>query len=179
MITPNFKEKIESGLVGFGGAVILAGSGSDESHIEKITSSLAKYGILFDVRVVSAHKQGPRLSEIVSEYDSMKGFFAYIAVSGGTDALSGTLSFISYRPVISCPPDHLNMSCLTNPSGSSNAYIARPENAARFIAQMFSYFNSSYLDKIKGEIDKKKQNLEQDDERLRKKYSDVSGAAHG
>eukprot|EP00666_Eupelagonemidae_sp_cell4sb_P017931 gene17931-biopygen4662 len=45
-----------------------------------------------------------------------------IGCAGGTDALSGTASFLSNWPVVSCPPDGDNESCLRNPPGSSNAY---------------------------------------------------------
>ena len=61
-----------------------------------------------------------------------------IAVAGGTDALSGTLSFHSLHPVVSCPPDPPNESCLRNPPGSSNATVYSPRNAARFVAQLFA-----------------------------------------
>ncbi len=169
MITPEFKEKIERG---FGGAVILAGSGSDEAHIDKLAKHLKEYEIPFEVRVASAHKQCNKLRKILEEYDALEGPLVYLAVAGGTDALSGTLSFTSLRPTITCPPDHLNMSGLTNPPGSSNAYIARPENAARFIAQMFSSNNSGYKNKLTDEMEKKRQGLELDDESLRTKYAE-------
>ena len=167
MIESKFKEQVEKGL---GCAVILAGSGSDEPHLEKLVNSLDKYGIPFEVRVVSAHKQNDKLLEIIGEYDSWNGPLAYIAVAGGTDALSGTVSYHSFRPTISCPPDDLNRSCLTNPSGSSNAYIIKTDNVARFVAQMFSNLNPNYREIIIKEISKKKQDLESADLRLREKY---------
>ncbi len=87
--------------------------------------------------------------ELLKEYDAIEGALAYIAVAGGTDALSGTASWNTYRPVISCPPDAPNGSCLTNPPGSSNVYVAKPDNAARFLAQMFSAVNPSYKEMIR------------------------------
>merc|ERR1712224_674431 len=62
-----------------------------------------------------------------------------IGCAGGTDALSGTASYLSRHPVVSCPPDGMNQSCLTNPPGSSNAFIVKPSNVARFAAQMFAH----------------------------------------
>merc|ERR1719247_2263400 len=56
----------------------------------------------------------------------------------GTDALSGTASYLSKFPVVSCPPDGMNNTCLTNPPGSSNAFIVKPSNIAKFAAQMFA-----------------------------------------
>ena len=57
-----FRQLVESGM---GCAVIMAGSGSDDkpkvggkpSHVERIASSLEKYGIPYRVRICSAHKQ--------------------------------------------------------------------------------------------------------------------------
>merc|ERR1712007_372429 len=62
-----------------------------------------------------------------------------VGCAGGTDALSGTASYLSKHPVISCPPDGMNNSCLTNPPGSSNAFIVKPANVAKFAAQIFSH----------------------------------------
>ena len=122
-----------------GYVVILAGSDSDISHIKKITASLKKYDIPHKAILCSAHKQPYRLMDIINQYNEANGSLVFIAVAGGTDALSGTLAFHSRYPVISCPPDAPNQSCLTNPLGSSNAYIQKPENVARFIAQMYSH----------------------------------------
>ncbi len=167
-ITPIFREQVERGL---GCVVILAGSGSDDPQIKKVADALLKYGVPYEVRIASAHKQGDRLREIVAEYDSLNGPLAYIAVAGGTDALSGTSSFISYRPTISCPPDAPNMSCLTNPPGSSNLYITRPENAARAVAQIFSYANPAYRAALTTEIEKKRGSLVEDDTTMQIKYA--------
>ncbi len=158
-----------------GCAVILAGSGSDELHIEKIAASLQKYGVPYEVRIASAHKQRDTLLDIVGEYDAIGGQLAYIAVAGSTDALSGTISFCSWRPTISCPPDHFNMSCITNPPGSSNAYVGRPENVGRFVAQLFASRNTVYRNTLLREISKKINELEESDELVRVKYSKQQG----
>ncbi len=141
----NFREDVEKGL---GAAVILAGSNSDAAHVRKIAEALGKYGIPFDVRFASAHKQPEKVMRLVREYDEMKGALAYIAVAGMTDALSGMVSYHSTRPVVSCPPDAPNSTCLTNPPTSSNVTVYHPSNAARFIAQMFSHLNPAYAEAI-------------------------------
>ncbi len=171
-----FKEQVEHNL---GCVVVLAGSGSDEEHIDSIAKSLKAYGIPFEVRVISAHKQGRKTLDTVAEYDSLDGALAYVAVAGGTDALSGTVSFISYRPTVSCPPDHPNMSCINNPSGSSNAYIANAGNVGRFVAQMFSSLNPRYRSKIEEERRLKIERLDQDDVRLRRKHGGGKTSYHG
>ena len=168
MAAESFREQVEKGL---GAVVIFAGSGSDEAHIDKIVNGIRKYGLPVEVRVKSAHKQSEELLRAMQEYDNLCGPLVYIAVAGGTDALSGTISYNSLRPTISCPPDHINMSGLTNPLGSSNAYIGRPENAARFIAQMFSGINPYCRVILFREITEKRAALENDDKRLQNKYS--------
>jgi len=156
-------------LVKKGLAVILAGSDSDKEHIAKITSELEKFGIPYDVRIASAHKQPEKVVAIVRRYDQINiPSLVYIAVAGMTDALSGMASYHSVRPVISCPPDSTpNPTCLTNPPGSSNATIYNPKNTARFIAQMFSYAHYEYADAIRKQNNSKETALEEADKNSR------------
>jgi len=146
-----------------GCAVIMAGSISDINHIHEIVKSLEMYEIPYDIRICSAHKQPDKLMDIINEYNGVSGLMAYIAVAGGTDALSGTLSYHALGPVISCPPDSPNASCLNNPSGSSNAYIAKPENVGRFIAQMYAAVNPKYKSIIEEEKTEKISKLKKAD----------------
>ncbi len=125
-------------------AVILAGSGSDEEHIDKLVGELNKYEVLSRVHIASAHKQGSRVEEVVKEYDRVNGNIVYVCVAGGTDALSGTVSWLTNRPTISSPPDGWNESCLRNPPGSSNATFFNYKNAARFVAQVGTTTNPKY-----------------------------------
>lgn len=158
-----FREIVESDR---GAAVIFAGSDSDEPHILKITEGLTKYGIPFQVRIVSAHKEPERLMKIVREYDTFDGPLVYIAVAGAVDALSGILSFNSTRPTITCPPDHPNDSGIKNPAGSSNAYVGRPDNTARYAAQILSLVSRNYGEAVAQEAQKKRSSLLTADERF-------------
>jgi len=146
-----------------GCAVILAGSASDRPHVEKIARSLQDYGIPHEVRICSAHKEPERLMGILREYEGLGGAIAYIAVAGGTDALSGTLSFHALAPVISCPPDAPNPSCLANPPGSSNAVVYDPRNAGRFVAQLFAPYNPQIAERLRRSRDEKLRALESSD----------------
>lgn len=147
-----------------GFVVILAGSNSDQQHIDNISRACADYGLKHQVRICSAHKEPERFMDLIKKYDAIPGALAYIAVAGGTDALSGTVSFQSIRPVVSCPPDAPNNSCLTNPPTSSNTYVANPKNAARFIAQMFSHLpDTEYAQKLLQEIQSKIGKLQEAD----------------
>merc|ERR1711881_828585 len=99
---------------------------------------LAKFEIQSEIRICSAHKQPGRLQTVIAEYSTYPGPLMMVGCAGGTDALSGTASYLANFPVVSCPPDGMNNTCLTNPPGSSNAFICKPANIAKFAAQMFS-----------------------------------------
>jgi len=122
-------------------AVIMAGSDSDMPHLETLKKELAKFQIPSQIRICSAHKQPSRLEATLALYNKSVEPVVIVGCAGGTDALSGTASYLSRHPVVSCPPDGMNQSCLNNPPGSSNAYILRPANVARFAAQVFSMQN--------------------------------------
>ena len=107
---------------------------------------------------------------MVREYNEVEGLIAYVAVAGGTDALSGTLSYYALGPVISSPPDGQNLSCLNNPLGSSNAYIARPANVGRFIAQIYAGINPRLKELLEGENERKINSLEQADIEFQSSY---------
>jgi len=153
-----------------GCAIILAGSDSDQPHVEKIIHSLEEFKIPFRVRICSAHKQVTQLMSIIEEYNQIDGALALIAVAGGTDALSGTLSFHALCPVISCPPDGSNDSSLRNPPGSSNATIVNPKNVGRFVAQLFAPFNPELRDRLQVSQRSKILRLEEKDREYQEKY---------
>eukprot|EP00754_Rhynchopus_humris_P041212 Rhum_TRINITY_DN24812_c0_g1::Rhum_TRINITY_DN24812_c0_g1_i1::g.180449::m.180449/K01923/purC; phosphoribosylaminoimidazole-succinocarboxamide synthase len=122
-------------------AMIFAGSDSDIEHMEKLAKELASYGIPSHKRVCSAHKQALKLDAAVEYYNTSIEPLVIIGCAGGTDALSGTASWSSLFPIVTCPPDGskgINESCLKNPPGSSNAYVHSPGNVAKFVAQTFS-----------------------------------------
>ncbi|VVB81018.1 N5-carboxyaminoimidazole ribonucleotide mutase [uncultured archaeon] len=138
-----------------GFVVIMAGSDSDKPHIDLIVAALNGYGIKNQVRIASAHKEPGVVESLVRLYDSEKFPVVYVAVAGKTDALSGMISFLSVNPVVSCPPDHPNASCLNNPPGSSNAYVGDPKNLARYVAQTFSHLDPQIRQKLENERDGK------------------------
>ena len=166
MIDRLFEERMRSGL---GCAVVMAGSHTDAEHIEKVTESLKEYGIPFRVRICSIHKQPRRIINIMDEYNDVGGLVAYVTIAGGTDGLSGTLAYHALGPVISSPPDGRNESCLNNPPGSSNAYIEKPENVGRFIAQIFAGVNPEYREILRKEISSKVADLMEKDEEFHTK----------
>merc|ERR1719401_1844391 len=127
-----------AGMLIGGFVVIAAGSDSDMPHLENIKKELGKFNIPCEIRICSAHKQPGRLEKLIADYNKSTEPMMFVGCAGGTDALSGTASYLSRHPVISCPPDGMNNTCLTNPPGSSNGYIMKPANVAKFAAQLFA-----------------------------------------
>jgi len=152
-----------------GFVAIFAGSDSDMPHLENIKKECAKFKIPAEIRICSAHKQPGRLEAILKEYNQVKDPMMIVGCAGGTDALSGTASYLSMHPVVSCPPDGMNNTCLTNPPGSSNGFIVKPSNVAKFAAQYFAHCNPEIAAALDASIAEKIQKLEQADDQLIKK----------
>ncbi len=171
------------------GAVIIAGSGSDDepkinpatgeegdSHIGEIVKSLQLYEIPCEVRIGSGHKQPYDVMGMVSEYNQAEGALAMVTVAGGTDALSGIVAYHSMFPAISCPPpsedgSQHNESCLNNPPGSSNAYVKEPANVGRLVAQMFSHLNPELRNVLLEKNKSKINSLHGADKKINRNYA--------
>jgi phosphoribosylaminoimidazole carboxylase PurE protein len=149
--------------------VIAAGSDSDMPHLETLAKEIGKFKIDAEIRICSAHKQPGRLQSVIEEYSKAKFPVMMVGCAGGTDALSGTASYLSMFPVVSCPPDGMNNTCLTNPPGSSNAFICKPANIAKFAAQMFAHYSPDISATLDASIAEKITKLEKADAQLAKK----------
>jgi len=158
-----------AGMLVGGFVLIAAGSDSDMPHLESLKKELAKFKIPSQIRICSAHKQPGRLEALVGEYNKSTEPILMVGCAGGTDALSGTASYLAKFPVISCPPDGMNNTCLTNPPGSSNSYILKPANMAKFAAQFFAQQCPQVSAALEASIGEKIRKLEQADEQLLKK----------
>merc|ERR1711998_276756 len=150
-------------------AVIAAGSDSDMPHLETLQKELSKFNIQSEIRICSAHKQPGRLQTVIAEYSTYPGPVMMVGCAGGTDALSGTASYLANFPVVSCPPDGMNNTCLTNPPGSSNAFIVKPANVAKFAAQMFAQKSKDVSVCLDANIAEKITKLEEADAQVQKK----------
>merc|ERR1711881_189704 len=148
---------------------IFAGSDSDMPHLENIAKELAKFKIPSQIRICSAHKQPGKLEKLIGEFNKSTEPIMMVGCAGGTDALSGTASYLARFPVVSCPPDGMNNTCLTNPPGSSNAFIVKPSNIGKFAAQMFARQSKDVAAALDASIAEKITKLEQADERLAKR----------
>jgi len=158
----------KEGYIKGGIAVIIAGSDSDMPHIKKIQDELGKYDIPSELKICSAHKQPSKCEEVVKKYNDSVEPVVFITIAGGTDALSGVVSYHSIHPVISCPPDKNEFSsCVTNPPGSSNSLILRPANVARHVAKILGQSNENLKKVILDKNDEKIKKLEDADNKLR------------
>merc|ERR1712003_16071 len=128
-----------------------------------------KFKIDAEIRICSAHKQPARLQAVIAEFNKSTEPIMMVGCAGGTDALSGTASYLAKFPVVSCPPDGMNNTCLTNPPGSSNGYIMKPANVAKFAAQFFALQCPQVSAALDASIAEKVRKLEQADEQLLKK----------
>merc|ERR1712151_1180391 len=158
-----------AGMLVGGFVVIAAGSDSDMPHLETLKKELAKFKIPSQIRICSAHKQPSSLEAVIAHYNKSNEPMLIVGCAGGTDALSGTASYLSRHPVVSCPPDGMNNTCLTNPPGSSNAFIMKPTNIGKFAAQMFARDSKEVADVLDANIAEKITKLEKADEQITKK----------
>merc|ERR1711959_699088 len=149
--------------------VIAAGSDSDMPHLETLKKEVSKFKIDAEIRICSAHKQPGRLENVIEDYNKCGRPVLMVGCAGGTDALSGTASYSAKFPVVSCPPDGMNNTCLTNPPGSSNAFICKPANIAKFAAQMFAHYSPDVSAALDASIAEKITKLEKADAQLAKR----------
>merc|ERR1712193_242510 len=156
--------------------VIAAGSDSDTPHLETLKKEVEKFKIAAEIRICSAHKQPGRLQTVIGEYNKSDRPVMMVGCAGGTDALSGTASYLATFPVVSCPPDGMNNTCLTNPPGSSNAFIVKPANIAKFAAQLFAHRNKDISDALDANIAEKISKLEAADAKLTGKKAATTGS---
>lgn len=81
---------------------IILGSKSDEGHVSATTALLDRFGVDWELQVISAHRQGERLHEYVREAQGA-GTRVFVAVAGLSAALPGVIASITTLPVIGVP----------------------------------------------------------------------------
>merc|ERR1712060_891466 len=166
-----------AGMLVGGFVLIAAGSDSDMPHLETLKKELAKFKIPSQIRICSAHKQPGRLEALIGEFNKSTEPIIMVGCAGGTDALSGTASYLAKFPVVSCPPDGMNNTCLTNPPGSSNAFIVKPANIGKFAAQMLARYSKDIAEALDANITEKITKLEKADTKLTGKSGEAAKVA--
>jgi 5-(carboxyamino)imidazole ribonucleotide mutase len=81
---------------------IVLGSSSDQEHVKHTTALLDRFGIEWEINVISAHRQPDKLHAHVRAAEK-EGVRVFIAVAGLSAALPGVIGSISRLPVIGVP----------------------------------------------------------------------------
>ena len=163
---------LKHGLIKPGFVAFVMGSPSDLEHAKKMQKTVEDYGIYSELRVVSAHKNGERIPELLANYNLSIEPGAIIAIAGRSNGLGGALAANAAIPVINCPPfkDKIDMmvnlnSSLMMPSNTPAATVIDPKNAA--LAALRSLNLPWLRARFQEEIDRMKEELRHADEQLR------------
>ena len=134
---------------------IIMGSDSDWPLVKKAADTLAKFGVAYDVQVMSAHRTPERVREYVlqSEKDGVRVF---IGAAGKAAHLPGVIAAYTIRPVIGLPVksslDGLDalLSIAQMPPGVPVASVAidGAENAALLAVQILATSDPEMTDRL-------------------------------
>ncbi len=78
---------------------VILGSASDEKIAEKVTAVLDEYGVSYEIKILSAHRNPEELRKYVKECDAK----VFIAIAGLSAALPGVVAGLTSKPVIGVP----------------------------------------------------------------------------
>ena len=167
-----YQNLLKAGLIKPGFVVFIMGSPADEAHARKMQKEIEAYGIFSELRVVSAHKNGERLPEVLKDYNLSIEPGAVIAIAGRSNGLGGALAANLTIPVINCPPfaDKTDLmvninSSLMMPSRTPAATVVDPKNAAQFALRSLNL--PGLRARLNAEIQQMKKELIDADRKLR------------
>ncbi len=167
-----YQNLLKAGLIKPGFVVFIMGSPADEAHARKMQKEIEAYGIFSELRVVSAHKNGERLPEVLKDYNLSIEPGAVIAIAGRSNGLGGALAANLTIPVINCPPfaDKTDLmvninSSLMMPSKTPAATVVDPKNAAQFALRSLNL--PGLRARLNAEIQQMKKELIDADRKLR------------
>lgn len=136
---------------------IIMGSDSDLVVMKQAAEMLEKFGIGYEIDIVSAHRTPDKLYEFASNAHK-RGILVIIAGAGGAAHLPGMVAAISPLPVIGVPIKSSNsldgwdsiLSILQMPEGVPVATVAlnSAKNAGILAAQIVSALDNSVQNKI-------------------------------
>ncbi|NOZ35688.1 MAG: phosphoribosylaminoimidazolesuccinocarboxamide synthase [Chlorobi bacterium] len=151
---------------------MIMGSKSDIKHAEKIKSYIDKFNVTTEMRIISAHKNGERLTELAEQFNYSIEPIAVIAIAGRSNGLGGALAANLNIPVINCPPftgkDDIMLninSSLIMPSNTPAVTVVHPDNAA--LAAIRSLNVPQFKQQTAKDINNMKEELIRDDEEIR------------
>lgn len=137
---------------------IIMGSDSDLPVMKEASAILDEFGIMCELKIISAHRTPQLLAEYATEAMN-RGIKVIIAGAGGAAHLPGVTAAFTPLPVIGVPiqTKSLNgmdslLSIVQMPSGVPVATVAigGAKNAGILAAQILAVANKSIMDKIIG-----------------------------
>ena len=164
--------------------IIVMGSDSDLQVMEGAVRTLRKFGVPFDVRIVSAHRT-PSAAEELSKTAEEKGYGVIIAGAGKAAHLAGVLAANTILPVIGVPIkssflDGLDslLSTVQMPSGVPVATVAinGAENAALLAVQILSGSEPALVEALHEYKTAMEKKILDKDENIRNQYSATTEA---
>lgn len=148
-------EVVEAGNVRVG---IIMGSQSDWPTMEKATEVLTQLGVLYEAKIVSAHRTPDRLVDY-AKTAHQRGIQIIIAGAGGAAHLPGMVASMTHLPVLGVPVQSRALSGLDSllsivqmpggiPVGTLAIGEAGAKNAAILAAQMLAVFDPELTQKV-------------------------------
>jgi len=136
---------------------ILMGSTSDESKMSKAKETLEEFGIEYEWKVLSAHRNPDKVVNLVSSARE-NGFVAFICGAGMAAHLAGVVAAHTTLPVVGVPlsggalngQDAL-YATVQMPKGVPVATVAidGSQNAALLVLQMIGITNTDIAEKLR------------------------------
>lgn len=158
---------------------IVMGSDSDLETMREATKTLEKFGIGYEVNIISAHRTPKRAHEYAMTAEE-RGIEVIIAAAGGAAHLAGVMAAWTTLPVIGVPMqtqlsgglDSL-LSIVQMPAGVPVATVATgktgAKNSAILAAQILGVKYSEIREKLKQYKEEMAKEVEEKDRKLKEK----------
>lgn len=137
-----------------GTVAVISGSASDKQVVDGIMDILKEFGVEYDVKVLSAHRNPSELKKYVENSEAD----VFVAVAGMAAHLAGVIASLTVKPVIGVPVsgklgglDAL-LSTVQMPTGVPVATVAIDggKNAAILAIEVLALKESELKEKILG-----------------------------
>jgi len=160
---------------------IVMGSDSDLETMQEATKTLEKFGISYEVSIVSAHRTPQKAYEYASSAED-SGLEVIIAAAGGAAHLAGVIAAWTVLPVIGVPMqtqlsgglDSL-LSMVQMPSGVPVACVATGKAGAKNSAILAAQILGVKYPDIRGKLKLFKEQIAAEVEEKNKKLKEMSG----
>jgi phosphoribosylaminoimidazole carboxylase PurE protein len=160
---------------------LLMGSDSDLTTVKEACQVLEKFGIAFEVRVLSAHRTP---ADVVAYVESAEknGTQIFIAAAGGAAHLAGVVAAHTIRPVIGIPIQTSSLGGLDSllstvqmPGGVPVATMAignaGAKNAGLFAVEILAVADTALAEKLKKYRVEQVEQVRQKDEKVRQEFA--------